>query len=345
MKNRMHPARLVFCGGGTRCLVFLQTLVELERAQRLTHVKEYWGASAGALLASLLAISKSASNVKNVMFSADYMKFRNIDVSNILNINTTWGLDDGSSLVEEIERMFELMEPGSKTKTLADISGLNIVVADLNTHDTVVCNAESYPSLRVVDAIRASMSLPIMFRPYKHAETGHYWVDGGLRAHFPWDLLPDDAARAEALGFTFIRSWSGGPKTFTEYLFSMIHFDEPKKMQQQRKDWSNNILWYPSPPFPAWYVRLCKEDYTLIESYGQRMADEWLAKNVTFPVSLLNTTGIQRMSVPQNILLQSDPGRLTSELSDIPIQTILPPQESSSPQSPRTQSYSRRWSV
>ena len=341
----MHPARLVFCGGGTRCLVFLQTLVELERTQRLVNVKEYWGASAGALLASLLAVSKSATIVKQIMFSADYLKFRNIDVSNIFNINKTWGLDDGASLTEEIERLFELMEPGSKTKTLADISGLNIVVADLNTHDTVVCNSESYPSLRVVDAIRASMSLPMLFRPYKHAETGHYWVDGGLRAHFPWDLLPDDAARSEALGFTFIRSWSGGPKTFTEYLFSMIHFDEPKKMQQQRKDWSNNILWYPSPPFPAWYVRLCKDDYELIDSYGQRMADEWLAKDVTFPVSLSNTPGKQNVCAPQNTHLQSDLGHPTSGPLDNRIQTILQLQESSSPQSPQSQPYVRRWSV
>jgi patatin-like phospholipase/acyl hydrolase len=63
------PSRLVFCGGGTRCLVFLQTLVELENQNRLVNVKEYWGTSAGALLAALLAITKSAQSVKKIMFT------------------------------------------------------------------------------------------------------------------------------------------------------------------------------------------------------------------------------------------------------------------------------------
>jgi patatin-like phospholipase/acyl hydrolase len=70
----MLPRRLVFCGGGTRCLVFLQTLVELEAQNKLANVQEYWGTSAGALLASLLAITKSAKTTQRIMMDADYQK-------------------------------------------------------------------------------------------------------------------------------------------------------------------------------------------------------------------------------------------------------------------------------
>ncbi len=256
--------------------MFAQTLVELEKQNRLVAVKDYWGTSAGALVAALLAISKSPARVKDVMFKANYTNWRNFDVANLLNITQTWGLDDGKSLTEEIETVFEMLQPGSKTRLLRDLSGLHIVVSDLNSHETVVVNSESYPELRVVDAIRASMSLPLFFRPFRHPTTGHVWVDGAIRAHFPWEVLPNDDARREALGFTFEKSWSDGPQTFMEYLFSMIHFDEPRKIQHLKKKWARNIVWYPPPPYPAWYVRLRPEDFTMIETAGRTAADAWL---------------------------------------------------------------------
>ncbi len=338
----MLPSRLVFCGGGTRCLVFLQTLVELEKRNRLANVKEYWGTSAGALLASLLAISKSAQTVKRVMFSADYTKFRNIDVSNMLTINSSWGLDDGTSLIGEIERLFDSIEPGSKALTMSDIAGLHIVLSNLNTHETIVCTSKNYPDMRVVDAIRASMSLPIMFRPYRHPQTGHYWVDGAVRANFPWEMLPDDAARSEALGFTFEKSWQDGPKTFMEYLFSMIHFDEPKKMAEQKRAWPNNILWYPSPPFPAWYVNFKEDDYALVDRYGKEAADAWF-RHVMQQASSQETPGTQLVCDRPRILPQQSPLDRVSEL--LGTQKLLQSQGSASPLTQPSLLSSRRWSV
>jgi predicted acylesterase/phospholipase RssA len=340
---RSLPKRLVFCGGGTRCLVFLQTLVELEKQKQLINVNEYWGTSAGALLASLLAISKSATQVKDIMFAANYSSFRNIDINNMLSFTSSWGLDDGNSLVGEIERLFEIVEPGSKTMKLRDISGLHIVVSDLTTHSTVVCNANSYPNMRVIDAIRASMSLPIFFRPYIH-ENGHYMVDGAIRANFPWHVLPSDDARKEALGFTFEKSWIGGPKTFMEYIFSMVHFDEPKKVQQLKNTWSSNIIWYPTPPFPAWFVRLCPEDFELITSIGAAAANNWLTLSADL-ASPPEKIGNLPAFVPHHIPSQGLPPQYTGESLGIQTPSRGPFQDSSPPQLPQTSPSFRRWSV
>lgn len=335
-----NPKRLVFCGGGTRCLAFVQTLVVLEQKKRLQHVNEYWGTSAGALLASLMAMTKSATAVKDIMFTADYMKFRNIDLANLLSITQTWGMDDGKSLLEEIERLLDRVEPGGKQKTLADQPGLHIIVADLNKHETIVCNSATYPELRIAEAIRASMSLPIMFRPYRHTPSGHVWIDGGIRANFPWDCLPDDNARAEALGLTFEKSWWGnGPSTFMEYMFSMIHFDEPKKVESMRKQWPHNIIWFKSPPFPAWFVRFQESDYRLVESLGQEAADAWLMQQV----STSSTNQILPLCVPRHNHLPAFPPRRADGLLDSP----RPSQNQEYPSLPEQQSSpsSRRWSV
>jgi NTE family protein len=341
----MLPKRLVFCGGGTRCLMFAQTLVELEKQNRLVAVKDYWGTSAGALVAALLAISKSPSRVKDVMFKANYTNWRNFDVANLLNITNTWGLDDGKSLVEEIETVFEMLQPGSKTKKLADISGLHIVVSDLHSHETVVVNSESYPELRVVDAIRASMSLPLFFRPFRHPVTGHIWVDGAIRAHFPWEVLPSDEARREALGFTFEKSWADGPQTFMEYLFSMIHFDEPRKIQDLKKKWSRNIVWYPPPPYPAWYVRLKPEDFTMIETIGKQAAEQWLMLGGD-STSNQGTIGNQNVSGLPCIPVPSSRQDRTTGMLDTPARPRpSPPQDSLPHPAPSTPRASRRWSV
>jgi hypothetical protein len=256
----------------------------------------------------------------------------------MLTINTSWGLDDGSSLVGEIERLFDVVEPGGKEKKLSDVSGLHIVVADLNAHETVVCSGKNYPNMRVVDAVRASMSLPIMFRPYKHPENGHYWVDGAVRAHFPWGMLPDDSARAESLGFTFEKSWVDGPKTFMEYLFSMIHFDEPKKMMELKQKWPHNIVVYPSPPFPAWFVKFKQEDYDLVKKIGQEAADRWFT-----------LTSVQEM--PETQILCDRPHTLPRfhhrgpANGSLETQKPLPIPESVSLRAQESRLSSRRWSV
>jgi len=325
--------------------MFAQTLVELEKQNRLVAVKDYWGTSAGALVAALLAISKSPSRVKDVMFKANYTNWRNFDVTNLLNITSTWGLDDGKSLTDEIETVFEMLQPGSKTKKLADISGLHIVVSDLHSHETVVVNSESYPELRVVDAIRASMSLPLFFRPFRHPVTGHLWVDGAIRAHFPWEVLPNDESRREALGFTFEKSWSDGPQTFMEYLFSMIHFDEPRKIADLRKRWSRNIVWYPPPPYPAWYVRLKPEDFTMIETIGKQAAEQWLMLGGD-STSNQGTIGNQNVSGLPCIPAPSSRQDRTTGMLDTPAHPQpSPPQDSLPHPAPSTPRASRRWSV
>ena len=339
----MLPTRLVFCGGGTRCLVFLQTLVELEQRNHLRNVTEYWGTSAGGLLASLLALTKSAVTVKKLMLGADYSAFRDMDVMNLVSITTTWGVDDGTALVRELERLFERIEPGRKDVRLVDVPGLNIVAADLNAHETVVCNSVTQPRLRVVDALRASMSLPLIFRPYVHPETGHYWVDGAVRAHFPWHVLPDDDARNSALGFAFEKSWMGGPRSFTEFLFSMIHFDEPKKIMSQKARWPRNILWYPTPPYPAWFVKLQEEDFRLVEEVGHQVATDYLT-GVDSPHPP-ETRESPPLSALPSIPLPTSLLRCTVESSGSPTPSLVPDPGSSLPPPPYRRPSSRRWSL
>ncbi len=335
----MFPKRLVFAGGGTRCLVFLSALKRLEQGGRLRDVTEWWGTSAGSLLASLLAITNSVDRVRDIMQQTNYEKFRDINLLNIVNFTSAWGMDDGISMVTEIERILELAAPGGSKKTLGDVSGLRIVVADLNVYETIVCSKTSFPSLRVVDAIRASMSLPVMYRPFR-APNGNLWVDGGLRAGFPWDCLAA-AERQDALGFAFERSWMSGPRTFTEYMFSMLHFEDPKQIIKLKREWQTHILWFPSPPFPAWYVRLKEDDYALLEMMGAKVAEDWFTR----VQSLGETSQIPQLSEdrcipsPTSLRHHTNGSLGIPPPSPLPSQALVPDLPSHSPP------LLRRWSL
>jgi len=273
---RMLPKRLVFTGGGTRCLVYVEALVVLEEAGVLERVEEYWGTSAGAFVAALLALADSVADVRKCMYATDYVKFRDIDVNNLLNINKSWGLDNGDSLVAELTRIIDLIRPGASAYLMSDIPNLTVIISDLSTHEIVLCSAKTHPSLPVIDAIRASMSLPIFFRPYIHKESGNVWVDGAVGANFPWGLLPTEADRYESLGFTFDHGTVKTPTTISEYLFSMIHFEGPKKKNYLKEKYPKNIVWFPNLPFPAWFMRLQEADFEMIESIGRTAAQNWL---------------------------------------------------------------------
>lgn len=340
-----QPKRLVFCGGGTRCIIFVEALVELEKAGVLRDVTEYWGTSAGAFVAVVMAIGKSPSKLKPVIETTNFTNFRDMDITNLLNIANTWGLDSGKSLATEIGRVLDELVAGSSSYTLSDVPSLSIVVSDLNRRETLILNGKTHPTLRIVEAVRASMGLPMFYCPYKDPESGNLWIDGALRANFAWSHLPSDTDRRESLGFCITKPPKQGPESLAEYMFSMVHFDEPAKHVVWKRDWPHNILWFPAPPFPAWYMKLDPEDFELLWSSGREVAAAWLSTSVNImPRPVGETVESPLQSCPLNIPLpthQASPTESSGSLLSHPSfpggSVVLPP--------PGGRRTFRRWSL
>jgi len=339
MPAAIKPKRLMFCGGGSRCIVYIQALAELEAAGLLTDVREYWGTSAGAYLAMILAIGASPSKIKPILLETKFHKFRDMDVRNLLSFQTTWGLDDGMSLLHELERIVGLLGRGEVY--LRDVPTLHVVVTDLTLRETLVVSAKTHPNVRAIDAVRASMSLPFFYRPYKESLSGHLWIDGALRENFAWNMLPTDEEREQTLGFCFNQP-ATEPTTLLQYMFSMVHFDEPRKMIDWKKRWNHRILWFPIPPFPAWYSRIDSEDIEMLTESGKRVATEWL---LSLDTAASRTAGIPPLSALPNNPPSENRLHFVTESSGILKSSALSPREY--PSLPPLQSglSSRRWSV
>jgi hypothetical protein len=263
-----------------------------------------------------------------------------MDVTNILNIANTWGLDSGKSLMAVVSRVIEILTPGSSAYTLKDVPSLHIVVSDVTNRKILILNSSTHPDLNIVQAVRASMGLPLFYCPYKHLESGDLWIDGALRANFAWNLLPNDADRRESLGFCFSKTANKGPDTFVEYMFSMVHFDEPAKQSVWKRDWPHNILWFPTPPFPAWYMGLVQEDFDLLWASGGEVARNWLSMKGSASETAETHPSFVPPSTP-SLTHQV----LPTESSEIPLSYPLHPGISVVPQSPVLPQGFRRWSL
>jgi hypothetical protein len=331
----VRPKTLVFSGGGTRCLLFLPALLELQKKGLLTDVEECWGTSAGVLVAALYLLSKDAQKVYDIMFSTDFSKLRDIDITNLLTINQSWGMDDGKNLVQMMEQMLEQLG-ASKLITLRDIPGIHAVVSDLTQNKIVVLSAKTFPEVRLTDAIRASMSLPFFFRPYIH-ESGNIWVDGALRYNFPWPLVPNTKT---ALGFAFKKPEYETPKSIAQYIHSIITFCEPAKKVYENPE---NIIFFKRPEYPSWFIKFTEEDYTMVKEQSVKTIDEWFLSTGSAPPLKRSESPLQ--SADHCTPLQASPQRHTTGLSD----TLTPSHEqvlgASLPQLPCTQPSYRRWSV
>lgn len=305
----------------------------------LKDVREYWGTSAGAFLATMLAIGLSPTTIHPMILTTQFHKFRDMDVRNLFAFQTSWGLDDGASLTAELERVVSLLAP--KDILLKDIPGLHVVITDVTARETVVLSGTTHPHIRAVDAVRASMSLPLFYRPYRDPHSGHWWNDGALRANFAWDLLPSDAEREETLGFCFLQP-DKEIKSFLQYMFSMIHFDEQRKQVTWLSDWKHRILCFPPPPFPAWYSKIDEEDVAMLEEMAATTTKEWRA---TFTHSASET----RESPPSSGLPNTRPSTSRpcseAESSDIPKSSASRLPEYPSPPLSQSRPFSRRWSV
>lgn len=167
MKNK--DVALVLSSGGPRGWAYIGAIEELEsRGYKITSIA---GTSIGSLIGGIYAAGKLAE-VKEWLFSLDAWKvFSLMDISISMN-----HLVKGDKVMEALKEIVPDI----------DIEHLNIpyraVAADLYTGEEVVFDRGP-----LFDAVRASISIPSLFRPVKYGF--RTLVDGGIVNTMPIDKV------------------------------------------------------------------------------------------------------------------------------------------------------------
>ena len=189
----MNVDTLILSGGGTKIYGILGALEVLSEKNILNDkITKFAGTSAGSIIATLLCIGYTVKEI-------------NDNIQSIINKNTlqdsffklpynfikNWGLFTGNNLIESIKNLF-LSKGYSKNTTFNDLYSktdkiLVITGTSLTTHDTFYFNVFTTPDMRIIDAIRISISIPLYFTCVKHVVNNqeHVFVDGGILNNFP----------------------------------------------------------------------------------------------------------------------------------------------------------------
>ena len=180
---------LVFEGGGVKGIAYVGALEVLAREGILENIERVAGTSAGAMVAVLVALGYTPQEISDILWDINFKNFMDSSWGIVRDINrliNDYGWYKGdffrNLMVGYIEQKtqngeitFEELDKNNKYKEL------HLIGADLSTDLTKVFNAINTPKVKVADAARISMSIPLFFAAVKGVEgDGHLYVDGGL---------------------------------------------------------------------------------------------------------------------------------------------------------------------
>jgi NTE family protein len=236
----------VFEGGGVKGIAFVGAL-EAAREKGIERWKYVAGTSAGAIIASLLAVGYDPAQLRRILENTDYAQFADYGwggkyLGGARNVLRGRGLCPGKAFTSWLEDRFAESPLGERDPTFAQVRRddlpddlddeerkrgqytLRVIASDVTEGRMLVLpdDIELYEDedgnqlkaheLHIAQAVRMSMSFPYFFEPVTLNRNGrpHLIVDGGLLSNFPVFLF--DGSKPPLRRWTFgFRLFGGQP--------------------------------------------------------------------------------------------------------------------------------------
>ena len=206
-RNRGRHVDLVFEGGGVKGIALVGAYSVLE--EEGYEPQNMAGASAGAIVATLIAAGYTSDELKEIISKLDYDQFKDealedrFPLGKALSILRDLGIYEGKAFEEWMRALLE-----AKGKhTFGDLVRredvelryrykLQVIASDVTERRLLVLPRDA-PKLGIEDpddidvahAVRMSMSIPVFFEPVRFPNPGtreeHLIVDGGMLSNFP----------------------------------------------------------------------------------------------------------------------------------------------------------------
>ena len=200
-----QPARnLVFEGAGIRGIAYAGALAALEKNHLTDSIEKVAGTSAGGITALTFALGYTSGEIAELISNTDFGSFNDgqyIFIGGVYRLGKKFGWYRSDAFVKWLEKMIEL-KTGNADITFSALhqrgfKDLYITAVSLNHQKELVFSRYTYPDMRVKDAVRITMSVPLYFEAIcidtcgriinKPAYGNQYdmVVDGGITSNFP----------------------------------------------------------------------------------------------------------------------------------------------------------------
>lgn len=162
-------------GGSFKGISFVGALEYLHSRNYLTLLNEFHGTSIGSVIGILYIIGYLPFEIFKWVYETDMKDISRIDLNNLF---TEYSIID-DNFFNKVNDIFSKKEDINITiKDFISKYGIdiNIYVVSIKYRKLINVNSEDYNNMRVVDAIKASASIPILFKPFKYGDD--YLIDG-----------------------------------------------------------------------------------------------------------------------------------------------------------------------
>ncbi|NDK08401.1 hypothetical protein EOM39_04100 [Candidatus Gracilibacteria bacterium] len=153
---------LALGGGAAKGLCHIGVLKYIE--ENNIQINEISGTSMGSIIGACFAVGITSEEIKNIA--------KDIKIKKLADLDFRKGLIKGNKIYKFLEEIF-----GNLKIEDTKIS-LKIIATDLNSGEKVV-----FVRGKIIDAIRASISLPMIFSTFDYDKS--MFIDGGFKSNLP----------------------------------------------------------------------------------------------------------------------------------------------------------------
>ena len=193
---------IVFSGASTKIYLFIGFLKYIKEyySNILLNLENYCGTSSGTLIACGLVLGFTIDEIEELLIKLDLTQFKNINSDGVLTFFDNYGLDNCS----QFEKLFRIMikkKTNNENITFHDLylktnKNLIVVATNLNRKQSTYFSYKNTPNIKVIDAIIASISIPIFYYPKKIEN--ELYLDGAITNNFPINFFKD--SKEETIG-------------------------------------------------------------------------------------------------------------------------------------------------
>ncbi len=207
-----HYRNLVMEGGGIRGFAYVGAFEILDSLGILQDIQRVGGSSVGAIQAMLLATVYTMDEMKTVAAHIPLKTFNDgFVLGGFHRIKTKLGFFKGKAVSKWIDTLLSY-KTGNADITFGELheqkeekhyKDLYITGTDLTYQCLRVFSYENYPDMKIKDAVRISMSVPLYFQPVYINDSGalrtshdagniHVMTDGGLLSNYPIQIFDSE---------------------------------------------------------------------------------------------------------------------------------------------------------
>tara|TARA_Y100000385_G_scaffold196603_1_gene203604 strand:+ start:9408 stop:10400 length:993 start_codon:yes stop_codon:yes gene_type:complete len=195
---------LVFEGAGVRGIAYAGAIKELENNKLISQIEKVGGTSAGAITAMMLALGYSSDEIGEIISQTKLNKFNNgkyLFFGGIYRMKKQFGWYKAKRFDKWLTTIIE-NKTANPNITFSELSqqgyiDLYVTATCLNKQKSLLLSKETYPAMKIKDAVRISMSIPLYFeavfidnlvnvyeKPKENQELD-IMVDGGIVLNYP----------------------------------------------------------------------------------------------------------------------------------------------------------------